>query len=239
MANVDYVTENKLTVEADNQRDSNRKTILFLGIGFAVAGFFIHFFVSLVVLLITMVIFASQNGDDIARAGALGEDIALLILEKLPDAYTIFNQVDIPNSQSRTGVNEADLVVHGPSGVFVIEVKHNNSHIEGSESDREWEIHKIGRGGTAYSKTMRNPIKQVKKLVWLLGEELKKTKSKPWIQGMVLFTNESADLSIQGETSVPVLRNDQIISYILNYEGRSKAHIIEKSKQHLIRLKTA
>lgn len=94
-------------------------------------------------------------------------------LSQLPDTFTVYNQVYIPNVKSRTGFNEADVIVVGPNAVFVIEVKHNSGSITGADSDREWQIKKASRGGIVYGKTMRNPISQVKRLVWLLAGELK------------------------------------------------------------------
>jgi hypothetical protein len=239
MANMEYVTDNKLTAEADQQKNASRKTIMILGMAIAVGALFIHIYASLFVLFLTLIAWASQNGSETLRSGAIGEDIALKILSGLPRTFTIYNQVDIPNAKSKTGFNEADLIVVGPNAVFIIEVKHNNSQIVGSENDNEWTVKKVGRGGTAYSKTMRNPISQVKMLVWLLSEDMKKKKSRAWIQGVVLFSNNDAEVKISGTTSLPILRNNEIIDYIQSYETKSNISNISKVTQSIADLKVA
>ena len=173
------------------------------------------------------------------RAGDVGEDMALDGLKKLPDSFTIDNQVDIPNEKSRTGFNEADLIVVGPSAIFVVEVKHNNGHITGSDSDKEWGVRKVGRGGTAYSKTMRSPVSQVKKLVWLLSEDLKKNHSRAWVQGVVLFSNRDAEVSVTNSSNVPVLRNQDIVDYIQSYKAKSTISNIGKVTNNIAKLKAA
>lgn len=239
MANMDYVTENKLTLEANQQKRSARKGVLIFGILLALAALYIHVIASFFVLLATLASFRQQNGSHILRAGAVGEDYALSLLSKLPDTFTIYNQVDIPNPQSRTGVNEADIIVVGQNAVFVIEVKHNNGTITGSETDNEWQIRKVGRGGTAYGKTMRNPIVQVKKLVWLLSEDLKAKHSKAWVQGVVLFSHPEVQLAMPSSASVPVLRAHELLPFIQGYQGKAKMADPARITQGIARLKAA
>lgn len=173
MANMENLTKNKLTIEADYKQRSNRKYIFIFGVIVALATSFINIYLGLFSIFVTLVLWASQNGDEALRSGAVGEDNTISLLSRLPDTFTIYNQVDIPNSKSKTGFNEADVIVVGPEAVFVIEVKHNNGAIIGSEAEKEWSVNKVGRGGKPYSKMMRNPISQVKKLVWLLAEDMK------------------------------------------------------------------
>lgn len=239
MANMEYVTENKLTKEADQQKSLNQNTILIMGGVIAIIALFIHFYATIFVALATLVMWASQNGSEIIRAGAAGEDIAVEILQQLPDSYTIYNQVDIPNEKSKTGFNEADLIVVGPNSIFVIEVKHNNGSIVGTDGDREWTVNKVGRGGGEYSKSMRNPISQVKKAVWLLSEDMKKKKSRAWIQGVVLFSNDAVEITISGTSNIPVLRNDEIVEYILSYQSKSNISSLDKAAKDIAKLKAA
>lgn len=239
MANMEYVTENKLTKEADQQKSLNQNTILIIGGVISLVALFIHFYATIFVVLATLVMWASQNGSEILRAGAVGEDLAVEILQKLPDSYTVYNQVDIPNDKSKTGFNEADLIVVGPNSIFVIEVKHNNGKIVGTDGDRKWSVNKVGRGGTAYSKSMRNPISQVKKTVWLLSEDMKKKKSRAWIQGVVLFSNDAAEILISGTSNIPILRNDELVEYILSYESKSSISSLEKVTEGIAKLKAA
>ena len=233
MANKEYITDNKLTLEADRQKRFKRKFILFIG-GICVIGALrIHFYVALFVLLVALLFWLTENGSEIIRSGAYGEDYAIKILMQLPESFTLFNQVDIPNAQSRTKVNEADIIVVGPNAIFIIEVKHNKGEISGSEKDKEWDVCK-GR----YEKTMRNPMSQVKKLVWLLSDYLKKTNTRAWIQGIVWFTNDEAEISVSQSPSIPVFQSSQeIVSYILNYQATERKTNVNNVLKKIAELK--
>ena len=206
---------------------------------FSVAALFFHVYAAIAVLGITLVSWANQNGSEIIRAGAVGEDIAMRVLGELPDSYTVFNQVDIPNEKSRAGFNEADIIVLGPKAIFVVEVKHNNGTISGEENDKEWHVQKVGRGGTGYSKMMRNPISQVKKLTWLLSQEMKKDGSRAWVQGVVLFSNSDASVQVEDSGNVPVLSLSQVNQYILNFETKSRPSNYSRITRALASLKAA
>lgn len=218
MANTSHVTANRLTEESKGMQARSRKIVLMLSAPIVLGAFIFSVGLGCVAFVIAFVIWVSQRGNAIIESGAKGEDIALKHLKKLPDSFSIFNQVDIPSEKSRTGVVEADLVVCGPSAVFVIEVKHNNGMIECVENSHQWSVRKVGRGGTAYGKEMRNPVKQVKSQVWLLGEYLKHKKAKPWIQPVVLFTNSDVSLNYTDNLSVPVLTMSEIISYLESFK---------------------
>jgi hypothetical protein len=239
VANTDNITKNKLRLEANKQKKSTKKKILCIGIPLLLLLFtFAKPIIFPIGAIILIIIYFIPQGNTILHAGAEGEDQAIEIFSILPSEFTIYNQVNLPTKKSRTGYNEADIIIWGPNAIFVVEVKHNNSTISGSETDHEWKIDKIGRGGTPYSSSMRNPIKQVKKLVWLLGNYLSEKEAKPWIQGIVLFTNNNSTINVHGDTSVPVLESYNVNEYIRNFRKRSKPELIEKSKNELINLKS-
>ncbi len=56
--------------------------------------------------------------------GLLGEQSVENILQKLPDDYTIYENVILPGKQSNT-----DFVIVGPNGIFVVEVKSHKGRI--------------------------------------------------------------------------------------------------------------
>jgi len=157
--------------------------------------------------------------DAILIAGAEGEEKTLEELSGLPDSYHVFNQVDLPNARSVTGVNEADLIVAGPNGVFVLEVKHNTGVVTGSDADMEWTVTKSGRRGIVHEKTLRNPVSQVTRLVRLLISQLARDR-RPWVQGIVVFSHPSVTLDIEILGQVPCLRLGQVRDYILAFESR-------------------
>ena len=221
MADLKYLSENNLTIEVGNQKKAKQKITLITGGVLAVLALFIAPEAAIIVLVFTAIVWFLCGGSEVLKAGAKGEDLCIDTLKSLPDSYTIFNQVNLPNIKSKTGFNEADVVVVGPQCVFVIEVKHNNGSISGEVDDRDWTVQKIGRGGTAYEKTMRNPISQVKKLVWLLSEEFKKTNNRVWIQAVVVFSNSACHVDVEANAKVPVLQLNELDNYIIEYNNRS------------------
>lgn len=214
MADVQYVKENRLAQEAS----STRKTVLLVGapivlvlcLMFSTIWWWFLLFYAIVVL----------NAGTIKRSGAKGEDQALKKLKDLPDTYTVFNQLEVPHDKSRRGFIELDFVVVGPNGVFVVEVKNNNSRIVGNVDEREWTIHKVGRGGTPYTSSMRNPVKQVKSQVWALSEYLKKKGHRVWIEGCLFFSHDNCSVEMKGQSTVPVLQQIGLASHINNYQPK-------------------
>lgn len=241
MANFKYVTENRLTTEAEKEKTRKRKLIILIGgpIALALSVFTQSLPISAFSIFTLIIAIFAIRCDSTVLAGAQGENLAIAGLRQLSDEFLVLNQVDIPNKESRTGVNEADLVVCGPEGIFAIEVKHNNGMIYGNENSQEWSITKVSSSGNAYGKSMRNPIKQVKKIVWLIKEHLKSKGAKVWIQGMVIFTNPSASLLIEGNPSLPIMSLDDAISYIANFKNSHGAGVVAKATQEMIKLKTS
>ena len=236
MADISGVTENRLIREAAAAVSRKRLGIggaglcLVLGVGIAVSPFGVAAsgLVALVGVIVSLTLVFSVAPDPVLLAGARGELLALDELKRLPGTYHVFNQVDIPNERSRTGVNEADLVVTGPNAVFVIEVKHNGGRVSGGAGDREWLVQKSGRRGGQYEKTMRNPVLQVQQLVRLLAAQLAgfearrrdRRRGRPWVQGIVVFTNDAVGLDIDRGMDVPCLRLHHLCEYILRFPAR-------------------
>ncbi|ART79772.1 nuclease-related domain-containing protein [Oceanisphaera avium] len=239
MANFDYVTANKLTLDAHGYKSTNRILILLVGLGiaFVVSAFYLP--ATPLVLVLIALCWWLQKSHPVLLAGAAGEDKVMERLRQLPDTFTVYNQVDIPNARSRTGFNEADIIVVGPNAVFIIEVKHNSGRISGSDSDAQWRVKKVSRRGGIYGKTMRNPIAQVKRLIWLLSGELKAKHSRAWIQGVVLFSHHNVSANIANDSNVPIMGNEQLIDYLLSYSAKFDIENPPKLVKHIAALKGA
>ena len=98
-------------------------------------------------------------------SGSWGEHKALSALsEALPDQYHLFVNVSVHEKM------ESDMVVVGPNGVFIVEVKSFNGTLEGGVNDRKWVLHKVGREGGRYTKTIKNPLGQLKRNIAILRE---------------------------------------------------------------------
>ncbi len=129
------------------------------------------------------------------KAGIQGESDAASLLQSLPDTYRCFQNTTVIY---RGKSSEIDLIVAGPTGVFVIEVKNRNGHIAGAYDDSHWTQHKVGRGGGAYESTLYNPTKQVGTHIYRLAHHLRSRDCQVHIQGAVLFVNPDASLTLTG-----------------------------------------
>ena len=158
------------------------------------------------ILLTVLVVYLSDNVSkhnetDILVSGMHGERIATEVLATLPDGYTVFQDVIVAYDNKKS---EIDNIVVGRSGVFVVEVKNHNGHIEGDLRDIYWTQHKIGRGGTPYTNEMYNPVKQVGTQIYCLANYLRQNGVNTYIEGMVYFTNNTCFLSLTGNSVISV-----------------------------------
>ncbi|MBC8015495.1 MAG: NERD domain-containing protein [Sporomusaceae bacterium] len=150
-------------------------------------------------------------------SGAKGEDLGLVQALQLPEGYHVFTNVTISYHNYS---QEIDLIIVGTKGVYVVEVKHHNGKIVGNAEAAEWVQHKVGRGGGRYSKKIQNPVKQVKGQVYKLSKLLKENGINVWVEGMILFTNEGVNVSVQN-SSIPILFPARRLShYILTCNNR-------------------
>ena len=129
----------------------------------------------------------------ILHSGVQGEARALKTLRSLPsDTYVVAN-VGVPCGKF---VSELDAVVISPYGVWVVEVKNHNGTLTGSAGDDTWTQHKTGRGGGRYSKSMPNPMRQVRTHVQRLEAYLRQQGLACTVRGVVYFANTAAVLSL-------------------------------------------
>lgn len=133
------------------------------------------------------------------------------LLTGLPSAYSVYGNV-------RVGDADISHVVIGPNGVFVISDRSVNGTIyDADENERRWEIQKVGRGGTEYTSSMANPLKQVGWQVHQLLDCFKKNDCPNlWIEGVVLFSSGTILSNSDKVFSNP----DALIDYIVHYNPR-------------------
>jgi len=293
MANLKYLTENKLRKELQRELSNSRtlpamvRPSVFITLLFSIPSFLILLYIFSIGFFITLepflpdsndeklnkhfifcIIFAALAAFGITRAffnwfrhdhssdqsinhdtppplteeqlkvqaGADGEDLAIAIASELPDDYTLLNQVDIPSKSSKTGFNEADLLIAGPRCIFIIEVKHNTGKISGNALDPKWRVEKTSTRKLTYESEMRNPIKQVKNVTWLLNEYLKAKSAATWVQSIVLFTNENVQFALS-EPDVPILTTDDLNRYIESYNHENCTTLSNNALQALVSLK--
>lgn len=186
-------------------------------------------------LAILAVALMTTLGSDPARlSGAEGEDYTLNFLKKLPDNYVVFNQLELPDERSSTGLRELDFIVCGPNGIFVIESKNHNGEITGSEHDKEWTIHKVGRGGTPYSDSIRNPVKQVKQQVRILRNYLASHNIQDGVYGAVALSSNNSLSNIQSG-STAVIHSSALAGFItsqsIRHAGKNLARTVDALAQ--------
>lgn len=141
-----------------------------------------------VIILFIILLLSLSNGEDQKRiAGKEGELQAKKILNHyLNENDLLLNNVNISIYGRNT---ELDYVVINNNGVFIFEVKNFSGKLVGNEDDQYWNKYKISRGNKEYIKEIRNPIKQLKREIYLLKEYLKYYGVDLWIEGYVLFVN--------------------------------------------------
>ena len=162
------------------------------------------------------------QGSAVMLAGAAGEDRVLAALSALPAEYTLFNQIRLPDERSRTGFREADFVVVGNNGVFIIENKDYRGEIQGDATAANWELHKIGIGGTPYTKACRNPVRQVRVYVTLLSRLFAMRGIKVRITPLVSLSQNNSLAGISSPR-VQVMGVDELCGNILAHKGTLSA----------------
>lgn len=145
----------------------------------------IIFFV--IILFIFLLLSLSSDEDQKRIAGKEGELQAKKILNHyLNENDLLLNNVNISIHGRNT---ELDYVVINNNGIFIFEVKNFSGKLVGNEDDQYWNKYKISSGNKEYIKEIRNPIKQLKREIYLLKEYLKYYGVDLWIEGYVLFVN--------------------------------------------------
>jgi len=150
--------------------------------------------------------------DPRALAGLEGEKRTRDALAALPRMFHTYSNIDVPNPRSRGGHNEADLLVAGPTALFVIEVKHHRGAVIGGERDMRWGVTRHC-GGREIVEPVGNAVTQVKRLSWLLRQHFEEHGYAPWVQGVVVFSHPEVELRIDS-MSVPCWRLDELVARI-------------------------
>jgi hypothetical protein len=142
---------------------------------------------AVIVLIIVYVIRGRKKPDDAAAraAGRAGEKYASdAIRSVLREGDQLFTNVSV---SYKNKVTELDNVVVNRNGVFIIEVKYYSGRLAGDEDDFEWSKYHTSRGGNTYVKTVKNPIKQVSRQVYILAGYLKRHGVGAWVDGYAII----------------------------------------------------
>lgn len=146
----------------------------------------------IVVIAILSIVWNRDYESPRVTAGKQGEREATEIIKQvLQEDDILLNNICISHEEKST---ELDNVIINSNGIFIIEVKNYSGTLIGREEDYEWTKYKISRGGNVYEKQVRNPMKQVKRQVYILSQLLKYYGINVWIDGYVLILNSDSHI---------------------------------------------
>jgi hypothetical protein len=220
MAN-NRTTANTIRANINGQRKRATKAVCIYGIPAALVttAFFPRGVLIWVIIWVACVLIAKFSGDRVEICGATGEERALNVLSGMPPEFTIYNQIKLPCRSARTGYREADYIVVGSNGVFIVENKDYRGRLVGDGFARKWIQHKVGRGGTPYSSEATNPVHQVQAYVRLLGDIFREQSIRAWITPIVsLSRNNSLDGIVSPK--VQVVKGVDLCEVIKDHPGR-------------------
>ncbi len=147
--------------------------------------------------------------------GRQGErQAAELIRSVLREGDHLFTNVEI-SFKGRPA--EIDAVVVNTCGVFVIEVKNYSGKLVGGEDDYEWKKYHMTEAGNVYVKMVKNPIKQMKRQVYLFAHYLECHGVKVWVEGYAMLLHRNSPVN-----SGYILENIRDIDRAVHMPGRMK-----------------
>lgn len=152
------------------------------------------YLIALIIVLVAAIIQIFWLGinieDPVKRAGRRGEEIATDIISRvLTDDDILLTNVRISFEGSRS---EVDNLIINSHGVFIIEAKNYVGELVGDLDDYEWKKYKTTPGGDIYCKIVKNPIKQVKRQIYILSHILRQHKLDVWVDGYVILLEKNS-----------------------------------------------
>ena len=118
-------------------------------------------------------------------AGRRAERMATgIIRDELNEEDILLTNVEVVFQDKEA---ELDNVIINKYGVFIIEVKYYSGELAGDEDDYEWEKSHQSEGGYIYIKDVKNPIRQVRRQIWVLANYLRSHGIDVWVRGYVIM----------------------------------------------------
>lgn len=170
----------------------------------------------LVAVIVVLIIVYSRDHDepDYKRFGRQGEELATNIIRlALRDDDRLLTNVSVEYDGKQA---ELDNVAVNKFGVFIFEVKNYAGYIVGGEDDFEWAKFKTTDAGNTYEKSVKNPIRQVKRQVYILAHFLDYHGARTWIEGFVFMLQNNSPVE-----SSHVLNSVEEIDRAIHTQGRN------------------
>ncbi|MBQ9228523.1 MAG: NERD domain-containing protein [Eubacterium sp.] len=190
-------------------------------------------FVLMAIILFVSLLSKAATNANIKMAGKTGETVTGNLLAQLPESYTVIMNAVVTYKGEQS---EIDNIIVGPTGVFVVETKNHNGTIYADYGAHDWTQHKVGRGGTPYSKTFYSPVKQVGTHVYRLAHFLRENRVRTHVSAAVYFSNPEASVNVTGmPNDIPIFTvatSQELFQYILS----GNANLSYQTVQHIVQL---
>lgn len=148
----------------------------------------------------------------IKKSGIKGENRGLKMVNRISDDYVVFKNLKVAYEGKES---ETDLIVIGPKGIFVVEIKNHKGIITGDERYREW----IQTKGV-YKKKFYSPIKQVNTHIYRLSGRLRELGYQNWIIGIVYFVNPNVIVNVKSYKVKTIHGDMGFVEFLNNYEPK-------------------
>lgn len=161
------------------------------------------------------------------RAGRHGEEVAAeMIRQVLREGDFLLTNIEISYDGKRA---EIDCIIVNKFGVFIFEVKNYSGQLVGDEDDYEWQKIKITDSGNMYSKQVKNPIRQLKRQIYLLANYLQLHHIRVWVEGYVILLHQNSPVD-----SEYIISSPSDIDRAVHTKGKN--HLYPKETQQIIAL---
>jgi len=172
----------------------------------------------IIIILIISIVVGKKSGTyetPWKRAGRKGENLAgQLITSQLRPKDRLFRNVKISYEGKPA---EMDYIIVNNYGVFIIEVKNYKGRLYGSESDYEWRKLKTDDWGNDFQKTVKNPIPQVKRQVYILAKYLQSYGVDVWVEGYAILIENNSPIR-----SPYILSNSRDINRAIHTSNKNR-----------------
>jgi hypothetical protein len=122
------------------------------------------------------------------RKGQEGENkVVEAIISNLDEEWALFRNISLPGRKK----NDLDLILVGPPGVWVLEVKNFDGEYKNTGED--WEY----RAGNIWKSPKKSPSRQVQNNALTLSNFLKADGIKQYVKPIVVWANEGSPLTVE------------------------------------------
>lgn len=161
------------------------------------------------------------------QAGRWGEEYVIdQIRGVLREDDHLFSNVEIEYDGKPA---ELDSVVVNKFGVFIFEIKNYSGDLVGEEDDYEWEKYKMSDGGYVYFDLVKNPIKQVKRQVYLFAKYLDYYGKHVWVDGYAILLQDNSPID-----SEYILSSVSDIDRVIHTRGKNR--LSQKDVEQIIHI---